>query len=201
MLPTVPSERFALISVPSLSVATNLPIVILVFLSLVTIRISYIMITANDLITLERLLGIFMAVLFEDEVVVQALQRVFKFLAGLQDEYDQVWHHILNIDPIPSLTLLQNEESRRGVMLPTVPSERFALISVPSLSVTTNLPIVILVFLSLVTIRISYIMITASDLITLERLLGIFMAILFEDEVVVQALQVAVVVVLVLIIL
>ena len=124
MLPTIPSERSALISVPSLSTAANLPIVILVFLSLVTIRISYIMITSNDLVTLGRLLGIL-----------------------------------------------------------------------------ANLPIVILVFLSRVKIRISYIMITSSDHVTLGRLLGIFMVILFEDEMVVQALQVAMVVVLVLIIL
>ncbi|GFS35268.1 hypothetical protein Acr_00g0038720 [Actinidia rufa] len=54
-------------------------------------------------------------------------QRIFKFLAGLRDEYDQVQCRILNIDPILSLTeafaIIQNEESHRGVMLPPGPSE------------------------------------------------------------------------------
>ncbi|XP_057493174.1 uncharacterized protein LOC130778669 [Actinidia eriantha] len=62
-------------------------------------------------------------------------QRVFKFLAGLRDEYDQVRCRILNINPVPSLreafAIIQNEESRRGVMLPPIPSERSALVSVP----------------------------------------------------------------------
>ncbi|GFS43591.1 DEA(D/H)-box RNA helicase family protein [Actinidia rufa] len=62
-------------------------------------------------------------------------QRIFKLLAGLQDEYDQVRCRILNIDSVPSLreafAIIQNEESRRGVMLPPIPSERSALVSVP----------------------------------------------------------------------
>ena len=39
------------------------------------------------------------------------------------------------MDPVPSLresfAIIENEESRRGVMLPPIPSERLALISVP----------------------------------------------------------------------
>ena len=70
-------------------------------------------------------------------------QRVFKFLAGLRDEYDQVWCRILNIDPVPSLretfAIIQNEKSRQVMMLPSIPSERLALISVPQ-SERHNLP-------------------------------------------------------------
>ncbi|GFZ15841.1 hypothetical protein Acr_25g0002500 [Actinidia rufa] len=62
-------------------------------------------------------------------------QWVFKFLAGLRDEYNQVRYHILNIDPVPSLreafVIIQNEESRRDVMLPTISSEQSTLLSVP----------------------------------------------------------------------
>ena len=62
-------------------------------------------------------------------------QRVLKFLASLQDEYEQVRCRILNIDPVPSLreafAIIQNEESRRGVMLPPIPSEQSALVSIP----------------------------------------------------------------------
>ena len=43
-------------------------------------------------------------------------QWVFKFLAGLRDEYDQVRCRMLNIDPVPSLrdafAIIQNDESR-----------------------------------------------------------------------------------------
>ena len=53
-------------------------------------------------------------------------QRVFKFLTGLQNEYDQVRCCILNIDPVSSLreafAIIQNEESCRGVILPPIPS-------------------------------------------------------------------------------
>ena len=42
---------------------------------------------------------------------------------------------ILNIDPAPSLreafAIIQNEEKPRGVMLPSIPSEWSALVSVP----------------------------------------------------------------------
>ena len=56
--------------------------------------------------------------------------------------------------------------------------------------------------LLVVMIRISYIVITASDLVTLGRLVGVSMVdLLLEDEVVVQALRMAVVAILVLIIL
>ncbi|GFY91107.1 hypothetical protein Acr_07g0013030 [Actinidia rufa] len=61
-------------------------------------------------------------------------QQVFKFLAVLRDEYDQVWYRILNIDPVPSLrevfVIIQNEESFQGVMLPPIPFERSSLVSV-----------------------------------------------------------------------
>ena len=51
-------------------------------------------------------------------------------------------------------------------------------------------------------IKISYIVITASDLVTLGKLAGVSMVdLLLEDEVVVHALRVAVVAILVLIIL
>ena len=69
-----------------------------------------------------------------------------------------------------------------------------------SLSVAASLPIVILVLLLVVII--SYIVITVSDLVTLGRLARVSMVdLLVEDEVVVQALRVAVVAILVLIIL
>ena len=62
-------------------------------------------------------------------------QQVFKFLAGLRDEYDQVRCRILNIDPVPSLrkafAIIKNEESRCGAMLPPIPSKRSALVSIP----------------------------------------------------------------------
>ena len=68
------------------------------------------------------------------------------------------------------------------------------------LSIAISLPIVILVLLLVVMIRISYIVITVSDLVTLGRLVGVSMVdLLLEDKVVVQALRVAVVAILVLI--
>ena len=61
-------------------------------------------------------------------------QWVFKFLADLRDEYDQVWCRILNMDPIPSLreafAFIQNEEGRQGMILPPIPSKRSALVFV-----------------------------------------------------------------------
>ncbi|GFY95247.1 hypothetical protein Acr_10g0006320 [Actinidia rufa] len=133
-------------------------------------------------------------------------QRVFKFLAGIRDEYDQVRCHILNTNLVPSLreafAIIQNEENRRGVMLPPIPSERSALFLFHSPSVAASLPIVILVLMLVVMIKISYIVITFSDLVTLGRPAGVYMVdLLLEDEVVVQDLRVAVVAVLVLIIL
>ena len=57
-----------------MSIATSLPIVILVILLVEMIRISYIVITASNLITLERLVGVSMVdLLLKDEVLVQAL--------------------------------------------------------------------------------------------------------------------------------
>ena len=55
----------------SLSAATSLSIVILVLLFVVIIRISYIVITASDLVMLGRLVGVSMVdLLLEDEVIV-----------------------------------------------------------------------------------------------------------------------------------
>ena len=76
-------------------------------------------------------------------------EQVFKFLAGLCDEYDQVRCRILNIDLIPSLreafVIIQNDESHRVVLLQPIVSERSALVSVPHTEHRINLPIVILV--------------------------------------------------------
>ncbi|GFZ13192.1 hypothetical protein Acr_23g0015770 [Actinidia rufa] len=98
------------------------------------------------------------------------------FLAGLRDKYDQVQCRILNIDPVPSLreafAIIQNEESHRGVMVPPIPYDRSALVSVLQSECRRQPthrdsgPSVV------VMIKISYIMITASDLITLGRLTG-----------------------------
>ncbi|GFS41422.1 ARM repeat superfamily protein [Actinidia rufa] len=67
------------------------------------------------------------------------------------------------------------------------------------LSVATSLPIVILVLLFVVMIKISYIVITASDLVTFGKLAGVAMVdCLLKDKVAVQALRVVVVAVLVL---
>ena len=55
-------------------------------------------------------------------------QRIFKFLVGLRDEYDQVRCRIINIDQVPSFrkafAIMQNEKSRWGVMLPLIPIHR-----------------------------------------------------------------------------
>ena len=103
-------------------------------------------------------------------------QPVFKFLASLQDEYDQVQCRILNMNPVPFLregfAFIQNEESRRDVMLLPIPSEQFALISIPQLERHNQSTHCDLIPLLVVMIRISYIVITASDLVTLGRLLA-----------------------------
>ena len=47
--------------------------------------------------------------------------RIFKILAGLNPEFDQIRSKILGMEPLPSLrevlAYVQNEESRRSVML------------------------------------------------------------------------------------
>ena len=78
----------------TLSVAISLPIVILVLLLVLMIKISYIMITASELITLGRLASISMVDLLEDEVVVQALQ-------GGRGGNSRVYHSTV-VEPHPS---------------------------------------------------------------------------------------------------
>ena len=64
-----------------------------------------------------------------------AEERIFKFLEGLNSEYDPVRSRVLGMDPLPSLqeafAYVQNEESRRSTMLPLASAERSALVSVP----------------------------------------------------------------------
>ena len=61
--------------------------------------------------------------------------RIFKFLAGLNREYDQIRCSVLGMDPLPSLreafAYVQNEESRRTTMLSSNLTDRSALVSVP----------------------------------------------------------------------
>ena len=74
MLPPIPSERSILVSVPQSERRTRPTHRDLALLLVVMIRISYIVATANDLVTLEKLVGIIMVdCLLEDEVVIQAL--------------------------------------------------------------------------------------------------------------------------------
>ena len=62
-------------------------------------------------------------------------ERVYDFLAGLDVEYDQIRVQVLGRVPFPSLgeayAIVQQEESRRGAMLHTPPSDRSALIVTP----------------------------------------------------------------------
>ena len=64
-----------------------------------------------------------------------AEERIFKFLEGLNSEYDPVRSRVLGMDPLPSLqeafAYVQNEESRRSTMLSLASTERSALVSVP----------------------------------------------------------------------
>ncbi|XP_057502391.1 uncharacterized protein LOC130786162 [Actinidia eriantha] len=61
--------------------------------------------------------------------------RIFKFLAGLNQEYDPIRCRVLGMEPLPSLretfAYVQNEESRRMSMLSIVTHDRSALISTP----------------------------------------------------------------------
>ncbi|KAF5950988.1 hypothetical protein HYC85_012981 [Camellia sinensis] len=72
-----------------------------------------------------------------------AHERVFKFLEGLNLEFDPVRSRVLGMDTLPSLqeafVYVQNEESRRSTMMPTASPERSALLSVPPRD-GTNLP-------------------------------------------------------------
>ena len=62
--------------------------------------------------------------------------RVFKFLEGLNVEFDPVRSRVLSMNALPSLqeafAYVQNEESRRSAMLPAVSSDRSALVFAPS---------------------------------------------------------------------
>ena len=60
-------------------------------------------------------------------------ERIFKFLASLNSEFDQVTSRILGIEPLPPLreafAYVQNEESWRSAMLPNPSTDRSALLS------------------------------------------------------------------------
>ncbi|XP_028065563.1 uncharacterized protein LOC114268571 [Camellia sinensis] len=64
-----------------------------------------------------------------------ARERVFKFLAGLNMEYDPVRGRVLSMDTLPSLqeafAYVQNEESRRSAMMSPVSTDRSSLLSTP----------------------------------------------------------------------
>lgn len=63
-------------------------------------------------------------------------ERVFKFLEGLNVEYDPVRSRVLGMDVLLSLqeafTFVQNEESRRSAILPSTTPDRSTLVSAPS---------------------------------------------------------------------
>ena len=60
-------------------------------------------------------------------------ERVYDFLAGLQTEFDPIRVQVLGGDPFPSLretyAYVQQEESRRSVMLHQISHERSALVT------------------------------------------------------------------------
>ena len=60
---------------------------------------------------------------------------IFKFLAKLNPEYDQIRCQVLGMNSLPSLreafAFVQNEESRRGAMLQSVQIERLAMTLAP----------------------------------------------------------------------
>ena len=60
-------------------------------------------------------------------------ERIFKFLVGLNSEYNPVRSRVLALEPLPSLheafAYVQNEESCRSTMLPHPSLDRFALVS------------------------------------------------------------------------
>ncbi|XP_019256261.1 PREDICTED: uncharacterized protein LOC109234647 [Nicotiana attenuata] len=70
----------------------------------------------------------------DDAVLFQKLvekERIYDFLAGLNPEYDQIRVQVLGKVPFPSLGdayyYVQQEESRRGVMLYSAPTEKSGL--------------------------------------------------------------------------
>ncbi|GAV57747.1 hypothetical protein CFOL_v3_01283 [Cephalotus follicularis] len=69
--------------------------------------------------------------------------QVWDFLVGLNLEYDQVRFLDFCKDPFPTLqqayNLIQHEESRRSIMLPSVTLDRYALV-ISRPSVTPNDP-------------------------------------------------------------
>ncbi|XP_028061865.1 uncharacterized protein LOC114265298 [Camellia sinensis] len=71
-----------------------------------------------------------------------AQERVFKFLAGLNVEYDPVRSRVLSMDTLSSLqeafAYVQNEKSRRSAMMSPISTDRSALLSTSrdSLSLT-----------------------------------------------------------------
>ncbi|XP_028057274.1 uncharacterized protein LOC114261231 [Camellia sinensis] len=75
-----------------------------------------------------------------------AQERVFKFLAGLNIEYDPVQSRVLSMDTLlllqDAFAYVENEESRRFAMMSSVSTDRSALLSTPrdGLSLTLILP-------------------------------------------------------------
>lgn len=63
-------------------------------------------------------------------------ERIYKFLGGLNSEYDPMQVHIFGKEPLPSLEVfsyIKNEESRRSTMLHSGSQTR------PSKSISTHL--------------------------------------------------------------
>ena len=67
-------------------------------------------------------------------------ERVYDFLAGLNDIFDQIRVQVLGRDPFPSLwqaySHVQQEESRRNVMLPTASIEWTGMLFDSSTTIT-----------------------------------------------------------------
>ncbi|XP_028088711.1 uncharacterized protein LOC114289243 [Camellia sinensis] len=65
-----------------------------------------------------------------------AQERVFKFLEGLNVEFDPIRNRVLGMDVLPSLQVafayVQNEESHHSAMLPPTSIDRSTLLSAPS---------------------------------------------------------------------
>src|SRR5262249_44784276 len=78
----------------------------------------------------------FQAICTEDAVKFQKLlakERVYDFLAGLNNEFDQIRVHVLGKTPFPSLeeaySYVQQEESRRSAMLYVPQVEKSGLVA------------------------------------------------------------------------
>ena len=67
-------------------------------------------------------------------------ERVYDFLAGLNDIFDQIRVQVPGRDPFPSLrqaySHVQQEKSRRNVMLPTASIERISMLFYSSTTIT-----------------------------------------------------------------